>query len=144
MYFQIPFEDIKLHKLLNGFVDLQIFTILHYMQFCIISSIQTSHCNFSKMFLENQQMKSHMNDLVWHERWKKEMSSPPKNICQQISTYIMFLERNINTIMSNASCTPRTTYNNQDIYFNNSKRMKGGKINKRFVQFLLKRMSDLK
>ena len=46
---------------------------------------------------------------------------------------MMFLERNINVVMSNASCMPLTSYN-ENVPFNNLKRMKE-KTNKRLVDF---------
>ena len=59
-------------------------------------------------------MKSNFSDDVWYAEIESEQAVY-FNICRQISTYKSFLERNIDAVISNASCVPKTSFNEHNV-----------------------------
>ena len=73
--------------------------------------LKHSHCNFTRLEVENAtRTKSNFSDEVWYAEIEREQAVY-FNICRQISTYKSFLERNIEVVISNASCVPNTSLN---------------------------------
>ena len=84
-----------------------------YEKYIIFSlfAIKHSHCNFTRLQVENAtRTKSNFSDEVWYAEIEREQAVY-FNICRQISTYKSFLERNIEVVISNASCVPKTSFN---------------------------------
>ena len=55
----------------------------------------------------------------------------PNKICHQISTYKSFLERNIDVVLSNASCIPRESWYAENMTYNESSIIKEKRGHKR-------------
>ena len=111
--------------LLSNYLKTSILTTCHVFIF-----YRNSGCRISRLEIENAKTKGYDYNNDWYTKLQSR-SSDSDNICRQISTYQMFLERNINAVISNASCMPRTQLT-ENVSSTNSNMMEE-KTNKRLA-----------